>query len=614
MKHRMLFLHISLSSYRMMGPYTKMIRDHFPMEEHRFLYLDALAPDDEKLLDFGNSIVLANGEPDRRKKVLQELDRADYIIWHGLIFGTKRVLLCLKRKYRRKSIWVMRGLDLYNWKKEQKTLKAFVCNIINYWCRKRIPNVGYIFGTDEEVYRKQFGNKAKMFYVPYPMPEEAFDDLEKYKDSLPRKNGTTYIQVNHNAFAFNRHLDILESIKPYAHEKIKVIIPLSYGNDWHDSKKGYVYQVQTCAEEYFGDKAVCLKRLIPGNQYTELLCNTDISIYGAPRQNGLGNILRSLYMGNKVFLSEDNPLYPFFKSKNIDVYSTESIPTLSYEEFIKPASSENATEWIRRNHHPAANMLFWKYTFDRLKGEPEIGSIEEEARIALEKVFPINEKNLKEEHGIHKLNYINLQRFSVLPKNTKMQDIQNNILIIGAGALGREIYQAWEVENKDAYRWDVAGFIDETADTLNGAVGECDIVGSFEDLVSNDRYQYVNAMESVESRKRVFDLLKQEELPMCCVVSESATLLPYTECGEGCVFLGNTYISGSAKIGNAVCIKSSYVDSEVTIGDYAIIESGCRICSGAVIGAGTRIGAGSRIMPNAHIRENQVIPPFSTVG
>lgn len=109
------------------------------------------------------------------------------------------------------------------------------------------------------------------------------DKLENIKERI---NGKKYIQVAHNAFTFNHHLEILESLEHFRKENIKIIVPLSYGNDWTNVEDGYVDKVIEKAEDIFDSKAECLVRMMPSDKYTNLLCNIDIGIYGATRQNG----------------------------------------------------------------------------------------------------------------------------------------------------------------------------------------------------------------------------------------------------------------------------------------------------------------------------------------
>ena len=163
----MRFLHVSLSSVRMMDTYTRMIRSNFPEEEHRFLYCDEVGGEDRRLLEYGNSKEVMGSLRQRFRTICEEFDTADYIIWHGLMSGAKRVLIpLLFRKYMRKSVWVIRGIDLYNWRKQERGPKSWAINFVNYHGRKNMPYVCVIFEPDEEVYHQQFGQRAKVFYTP----------------------------------------------------------------------------------------------------------------------------------------------------------------------------------------------------------------------------------------------------------------------------------------------------------------------------------------------------------------------------------------------------------------------------------------------------------------
>ena len=100
----MRFLHVSLSSVRMMDTYTRMIRSNFPEEEHRFLYCDEVGGEDRRLLEYGNSKEVMGSLRQRFRTICEEFDAADYIIWHGLMSGAKRVLIpLLFRIYLRNS-------------------------------------------------------------------------------------------------------------------------------------------------------------------------------------------------------------------------------------------------------------------------------------------------------------------------------------------------------------------------------------------------------------------------------------------------------------------------------------------------------------------------------
>ena len=156
--------------------------------------------------------------------------------------------------------------------------------------------------------------------------------MDHFDAERERDNGEKFILVGNNAYTFNRHLEALEAMSRFSEEKLKLYIPLSYGNDWYDKERAYKSTVAEYAYESFGpEKVEVLNKLIDTNQYTNLLMNMDVAVIASNRQNALGNIFRLLYVGNKVYLSRDNPMYQYFLPEGIDVYEVDTISSCSYD-------------------------------------------------------------------------------------------------------------------------------------------------------------------------------------------------------------------------------------------------------------------------------------------
>jgi len=602
----------------MMDTFTRMIRKNFPEEEHRFLYFGPMEQNDRPLLDYGNSIEVTGTSFERFQMMRKEMDAADVIIWHGLIFGAKRSLaLCLMPQALKKSLWVMRGIDLFNWEKEGHGLKTWLTNQINYTVRKKIPYAATVSLADTEVYRKVFPGNKEPFYMPYPIAESAFELMEQYRGVCPRPNGKVYIQVAHNAYTFNRHLEILDSIKHFQDENVRVIIPLSYGNDWYNQEEGYARTVANCAVNYFGEKAAWLKRLMPPSDYSKLLCNVDISIYGASRQNGLGNILRSLYIGNKVYLSNQNPLFQYFKNCGIDVYETESISDLTFEEFCAPSDPSNAVEWIRRNHYPDACAVYWGAIFESFKNgysqqegvHLELDNDDVQKRITAVLAETFSDKSDKR---TEKLNYINLWRYIELPKRTRYDEIKDT-MILGAGAVGIHICHTLIQRNKEKVLYAIEGLADYHTVFIEDPSLECDVVGTPDNIELSDEVFYINALEPVHERKKAAERLFAANAQMLLYEDAECSLSPGAKIEDGCVFLGRCEIQSNVLIGKCCMMKSAFVDHGSHIGAYCTLERGCWIGENVKVGDFAVIGAGTKIAPGITIKEGTTIPPFSTV-
>ena len=608
----MRFLHVSLSSVRMMDTYTRMIRSNFPEEEHRFLYCDEVGGEDRRLLEYGNSKEVMGSLRQRFRTICEEFDAADYIIWHGLMSGAKRVLIpLLFRKYMRKSVWVIRGIDLYNWRKQERGPKSWAINFVNYHGRKNMPYVCVIFEPDEEVYHQQFGQRAKVFYTPYPLSENAFASMESLRGRAPRANGKVYIQVAHNAYAFNHHLELLDALAQYRDENIRVVLPLSYGNDWYNQKNGYVAEVQKRADGYFGDKAVCLKRLMPAEKYTDALCDIDVSVYGAHRQNALGNIFRSLYVGNKVFLPRDNPVYTCFTASGIELGCTDDIEKMSFEEFVRPLPSDRAVAWIREHHHPEASVVYWRDMFEALRcrkeGKTYVPSDEQrqqEIRRRLEKVFPKTEQGGA---ARRKLNYIDFSRYVALPKNTVLADVRS-VVIAGAGRLGQSVCCQMLRSNESGMKWDVRGFADEEMACLPEDIDGCDVIGRMEDI------RLVNALETAAQRGRFLERLPEEKrAALYTYCADTAVIERGAAVEAGCTVMGHSYIHAGSTVGRCCLLHSATVEYGAVLGECCVLLHDSWVGEGAVLGRGVTVGAFARIAPGVTVGDGCTVEPFAVV-
>ena len=89
----------------------------------------------------------------------------------------------------------------------------------------------------------------------------------------------------------------------------------------------------------------------------------DVSILGAPRQNALGNIIPLLYMGKKLYLSEANPLFEFFKSKGFEIHNIKELYGAKYEDIIAPITKSYPNPWIKNYYSVDSNAKRWDVVF-----------------------------------------------------------------------------------------------------------------------------------------------------------------------------------------------------------------------------------------------------------
>lgn len=317
------------------------------------------------LNEFKESIIfLPNDSLKNNLKYISELyDKADSIIAYGLFCGLRPLIpIAFNKKYAKKFAWIEWGGDLYLWKRNITTPKDVFANYVNYKVRQFADPVGLCFEDDLKIYKRDFNTKAEILFTPLISHRNIIDVIESSKPNNFINDGVVRIQVGHNAFQFGNHIRILDMLEKFKDENIQVILPMAYGvggiNGGRFGGINYKKSVYNTAKFIFGKKSLLFSKGIPLNNFYSYLWNLDIVVFDLYRQAGLGNILPLLYMNKKVFLPKDTIMYNFFVDKGIKVYDTNTIPNMSYDEFIaKPEDIDKS--WIRDFYDPRNLEKYW---------------------------------------------------------------------------------------------------------------------------------------------------------------------------------------------------------------------------------------------------------------
>lgn len=148
----------------------------------------------------------------------------------------------------------------------------------------------------------------------YPIDVVLGEELiEKYVDS-------DNIQIGNSASLTNNHEYAINILSKLDIKNRKVITPLSYSGS--ESYKKYVIN---CGNKLLGNNFTPLTDFIPLQEYNKLLTSINVAIYGNWRQEAIGNIIISLYLGAKVFLSYRTPVLQWAQNHNLIVFELEKI-------------------------------------------------------------------------------------------------------------------------------------------------------------------------------------------------------------------------------------------------------------------------------------------------
>ena len=340
--------------------------------EHQILLINTPLNKQEKLKNYSN-IFLETVSPhsiNDNLNVYSYLKHFDQIVLHSLNLSTFLLMFLLFTNKIKKFIWIEWGKDLYDWRdNQQKLIIRFIKNRINYLFRHKIPYFIAIFPPDIDVYKQFFKNsQAKIFYAPYTgYPDgnkgKAYNTTRKLSDIINKKE-TLYVQIGHNAMLSLNHIEVLDALKDFSKENIRIILPLSYGN------KEYADKVELYAKELFGDKVICLREFLPPNEYFDIVNKVSICIFNTQRQCALGNIHHMIFRNVKLFMPQDSVMFNYFNSRGVPIYKFEDIGKMDFKEFTSDVSIQDMSKfnnYIDELTNYDKKISLWKNIYDEIE-------------------------------------------------------------------------------------------------------------------------------------------------------------------------------------------------------------------------------------------------------
>lgn len=128
------------------------------------------------------------------------------------------------------------------------------------------------------------------------------------------------ILVGNSATDTNNHIEIFDLLNTLLlDDSTKIICPLSYGNETY--KKNII----SIGNNILGEKFEPLVEFMDIDDYISKIMSCSVVIMNHVRQQAFGNVITMLYLGAKVFLREENPIYIFLKNKGAIIYSIQEL-------------------------------------------------------------------------------------------------------------------------------------------------------------------------------------------------------------------------------------------------------------------------------------------------
>lgn len=241
--------------------------------------------------------------------------------------------------------WIEWGGDLYNQLLQVRGFKIYYDKDISWkMSHVRLPHFLYniVKTTSLKLNAKKIVKAAKK--IKYFVPDSMYDEVEIIKQYYPELSHLQYknffyypidevvqpelynkqvegnnIIIGNSASTSGNHEMVFNKIKGLGIPDSKIICPLSYGNH------KYAEYVNYLGSSIWGRKFDGLMTFMPLDEYNKIFLSANTFIYGNWRQEAVGNILVSLFLGGRVILDIRNPLYSYYQRCGLIIFPLHAV-------------------------------------------------------------------------------------------------------------------------------------------------------------------------------------------------------------------------------------------------------------------------------------------------
>ena len=183
-----------------------------------------------------------------------------------------------------------------------------------------------------------------------------------------------------------------------------------------------------------------------------------------------------------------------------------------------------------------------------------------------------------------------------------------NLIIIGAGGVGREVSLIVQQLNHLEKTWNLMGFVDDDIERIGQVINGYSVIGRIDTLnFYNDDYYVVIAISNYKVKKSIVDKLNNR-LRFATIIHPNVCVHDFMTIGEGSIIYEGVIITTNVDIGKHVIISPKCgIGHDSVIKDYASLLWNVNISGGDIIGEGVLIGSGATVIQNKTIGKGSII-------
>lgn len=191
-----------------------------------------------------------------------------------------------------------------------------------------------------------------------------------------------------------------------------------------------------------------------------------------------------------------------------------------------------------------------------------------------------------------------------------------NLVIIGAGDSGREVY-TWAKQTKEhGSLWRIKGFIDDNRHALdNFKYGhDAKIISGIKEYLPETDDLFICPVGNVKLKKKLISMILKRGGKFTNIIHPTVVIGENVRLSTGLILCPYTVISSDAVLGNFVFVNlHASIGHDVKIGDWCFIGTGCALNGRVTLGDSVFMGGHVIVLPGGSIGTGTVVGAGSMV-
>lgn len=197
--------------------------------------------------------------------------------------------------------------------------------------------------------------------------------------------------------------------------------------------------------------------------------------------------------------------------------------------------------------------------------------------------------------------------------NTHQIANMKHLIIIGAGGMGRTIYDMAHESKGYGTEYDIRGFIDDNMSALDNFENYPPIIAPISGYIPNLEDIFVCSIGGLSRRKCMEEIIAKGG-QFLTMIHHSARIGTNVEIGEGTIVGAFTTIGADAKVGKYNMIQSyTVIGHDSKIGDWNRIDTHVTLVGGTIVQDETDIHTSAMISHNVTVESHSRVAACSFV-